>query len=117
MDVFNIALSGLHAAQTQISASATNIANANTPGYQASRVDLVELSTGGVGVAGIHKDPTPGPAQADGSEQSNVDLPSEMVNLTRSQLLYSANAALLRIGQKTTGSLLDILDTRKRDRD
>ena len=110
MNVFDIALSGMQAAQTQLNVTAQNVANSETPGYKAARVDLVDLSTGGVGVAGISNDSTPGPVTPDGKQGSNVDLASEMINLTRAQLLYSANAAVLKVGQQMTGSLLDIFD-------
>ncbi|HET6248272.1 MAG TPA: flagellar basal body protein [Tepidisphaeraceae bacterium] len=112
MDVFNIALSGLQAAQTQLNVTANNVANLDTPGYQAQRADLVDLSPAGVAVSGISRDQTPGPVQSDGTQGSNVDLATEMVNLTRGQLLYSANAAVLRVGQKMTGALLDMFDNR-----
>ena len=76
MNVFGIALSGMQAAQAQLNVTATNVANADTPGYQAARVDLVDLSTGGVAVGGISKDPAPGTVGPDGTRGSNVDLGS-----------------------------------------
>ena len=112
--VFTIALSGMEAATTQLNVAANNIANADTPGYKAQRADLVDLSSGGVAVAGISQDATPGPIQPDGKEGSNVDLARESINLTRSQILYSANAALLKVGDRMTGTLLDMMDTRRR---
>ena len=114
--VFAIALSGMQAATTQLDVAANNIANADTPGYKASRADLVELNTGGVGVADISKDPTPGVIQPDGKEGSNVDLARENINLTRAQILYSANAAVLKIGSRMTGTLLDMMDDGPRRR-
>ncbi len=114
MSIFSIAGSGLAAAQAQLNVAAQNVANLDTPGYQARRADLVELSGGGVAVKGVSKDPTPGATQPDGGQGSNVDLAHEMINLTRAKLLYTANAAVLKIGQKTTGTLLDILDNQKR---
>jgi flagellar hook protein FlgE len=113
--VFGIALSGMQAATTQLDVAANNIANADTPGYKASRADLVELSTDGVGVAGISKDPAPGPLQPDGKEGSNVDLAGESINLTRAQILYSANAAVIKIGNRMTGTLLNMMDSDRRD--
>ena len=109
--VFAIALSGMQAASAQVDVAANNIANADTPGYKASRADLLELSTGGVGVAGTSKDSTPGPIQPDGKQGSNVDLARESINLTRAQILYSANAAVLKIGSRMTGTLLDMMDS------
>lgn len=110
MNVLGIALSGMQAAQTLLNVTAQNVANSDTPGYQAQRVDLVDLSTGGVAVGGISTDPTSAPSQGDGTQGSNVNLASEMINLTRAKLLYSASAAVLMVGQRMTGSLLDMFD-------
>jgi flagellar hook protein FlgE len=93
--------------------AANNLANADTPGFKAARADLVELSGGGVAVSGISKDPAPGPIGPDGKEDSNVDLARESINLTRAQVLYSANAAVFKIGDRMTGVLLDMMDTRR----
>lgn len=104
-NVLNIAASGLAAAQAQFAATADNIANADTPGYQARRVDLVELSTGGVGVAGI-------------TTGGSVDLANESVDLIRERMLYGANAAVLRTADQMLGTLLNITDDgRHRDGD
>src|SRR5580704_8389660 len=117
MNVFGIALSGMQAAQTQLNVTAQNIANSDTPGYQSESVDLVDLSTGGVGVGGISTDPTPGPPQPNGTPGSNVDLGAEMINLTRAKLLYSANAAVLMVGERMTGALLDMFDNQDQQYD
>ncbi len=117
MDVFGIALSGMQAAQTQLNATANNLANLSTPGYQAQRIDLVDISGGGVAVSGITRDTTPAGIDSNGKPASNVDLSSEMVNLTRAQLLYSANAAVIRVGQKMTGALLDMFDNQDHQND
>ena len=117
MNVLGIALSGMQAAQAQLNATATNVANLNTPGYKAQGVDRVDISGGGVAVGGTSYSPTPRPAQPDGTPGSNVDLGSEMLNLTRAQLLYSANAAVVRVGQRMTGALLDMFDNQDHGRD
>ena len=109
MNIDAIALSGLEAAQTQLSVAGQNIANLNTPGYQSERVDTVELSTGGVGVSGITRDAAP--ASAGGS---NVDLSTQVVNLVQAKTLYAANAFVLKTAEETTGTLLDILDSDRR---
>ena len=101
----NNAASGLSAAAAEINVTAGNIANLNTPGYQARRADLVELSGGGVAVAGISVDTTPA---ANGT--SNVTLATEMMQLTRAKLLYSANAAVVRTADQMLGTLLDTVN-------
>ncbi len=110
MDVLSIGASGMNAAQAQLSVTANNIANADTSGYQAKRVDLVELSGGGVAVGGLTTDTTPGAADADGTTGSNVDLAKESINLTREKVLYDANAAVVRAGSHMLGSFLDMFD-------
>ena len=100
----------MQAAQKQMDVAANNVANSDTPGYSSQRANIVDLSGGGANVAGISESPAPGSAQPEDEQGSHVDLPTEMVNMTRASLLYSANAAVVKIGQKMTGSLLDILD-------
>ena len=113
MDVFAIALSGMQAAQAQLNDTAQNTANLNTPGYKSQRADLVELSTGGVGVARTTSDPSPGPTLPDGSEGSNVDPASQMIDLQQEKLLYDANATVIRTADRMTGTLLDMVDRRR----
>ena len=67
-NVFDIAASGLNAAQTQLQTTANNIANQDTPNYKAERTDLVDLSGGGVAVSGISQSTSPGDQQG-----NNVD--------------------------------------------
>ena len=113
MDVFGIALSGRHAAQAQLLVGADNLANLDTPGFKASRVDLAEAPGGGVEVSGIEKDTTPGPLGSDGQEGSNVDLASEMIGLSRARTLYAANAMVVRTADQMTGTLLYIMDSHR----
>ena len=113
MDVFGVALSGMQAAQTQLLVGADNLANLNTPGFKSSRVDLADAPGGGVEVAGIEKDTTPGPLGPDGQQGSNVDLASEMVGLSQARTLYAANAMVVRTADQMTGTLLDIMDSHR----
>lgn len=108
----SISLSGMQAASAMLNVTANNIANLNTPGFNPSRADLVELSGGGVSVAGTSFDDNP--QTAPDTQTSNVDLPTETVNLKLSQTLYDANAMVLKTADQMTGTLLNIFDT---DRD
>jgi flagellar hook-associated protein FlgK len=105
MDALNIAASGLGAAQAQLNATANNIANLNTPGYTAQRVDLAAAPGGGVDVEGVQ------------STGKSVDLANEMVNLKQSVLYYDANGMVIRVSDRMYGSLLNILDTDDRNGD
>ena len=108
----SISLSGMQAASAMLNVTANNIANLNTPGFNPSRADLVELSGGGVAVTGTSFENNP--QTAPNTQTSNVDLPTEMVNLKLGQTLYGANAMVLKTADQMTGTLLNILDT---DRD
>ena len=110
----SISLSGMQAASAMLNATANNIANLNTPGFNPSRADLVELSGGGVGISGTSFEDNP--QTAPDTQTSNVDLPTELVNLKLSQTLYDANAMVLKTADQMTGNLLNMLDT-DHDRD
>ncbi|HEX4794473.1 MAG TPA: flagellar basal body rod C-terminal domain-containing protein [Humisphaera sp.] len=115
MDAFGIAGSGMQAASSMLGATANNLANSDSPGYRATRVDMASLQGGGVTAGNVSQDRTPGPIQPDGKEGSNVDPAREAINLTRAKVLYSANAAVYRMADRMTGTLLDVMDTNRRD--
>ena len=110
MDSFSIALSGMQAAQTQMNIVAQNVANLNTPGNKSRNANLV-AGAAGVSVGSVTLDSSPGPIQPDGTEGSNVDLGTQMVNQIVAAQYYRANASVISISNKTYGSLLDILHT------
>jgi flagellar hook-associated protein 1 FlgK len=99
MDALNIAASGLQAAQAQLNVTANNIANMNTPGYTAQRVDLAAAPGGGVDVEGVQ------------STGNAVDPVNELLNLKQTTLYYDANGMVIRVADQMYGSLLNILDT------
>jgi flagellar hook-associated protein 1 len=99
MDALNIAASGLQAAQAQLNVTANNIANLNTPGYTAQRVDLAAAPGGGVDVEGV---------QSTGNAVYPVN---ELLNLKQTILYYDANGMVIRVADRMYGSLLNILDT------
>jgi flagellar hook-associated protein 1 len=99
MDALNIAASGLAAAQAQLNVTANNIANLNTPGYTAQRVDLAAAPGGGVDVEGVQ------------STGKAVDPVNELLNLKQTTLYYDANGMVIRVADRMYGSLLNILDT------
>lgn len=103
MDALNIAASGLNAAQAQLAVTANNIANMNTPGYSAERVDLAGGPGGGVVVEGVQSTGQP------------VDFAKELVSLDQTTLYYDANGMVIRASNQLYGSLLNILDTDNRN--
>ena len=70
--VMNTAASGLSAATTLVEVAAHNVANAQTPGFRASRAELATPPAGaahfgyGVQVAGTSPSPSPGPIASAG---------------------------------------------------
>jgi len=114
--LFSTALSGLNAAGAIVTTAASNIANADTNGYKAARVNLAESRDGGVNVASITRDSRPGGVDEYGDELSNVDVATEAVNLKQGAILYKANAAVLRVGDDLMGTLLDMFDHDREDR-
>lgn len=99
----NSSLSGLNAAAIGVALTAYNVANANTPGYKAKRLDLEEVKEGGVRPAAIRESQEPAP-----EETSNVDLASEFVNLDMQTNTYKANLKALDAQNEMLGTVLDM---------
>jgi flagellar hook protein FlgE len=91
------ALSGMQAANVQLSTTADNTANLSTPGYRERRTDLATSASGGV---------TATVSQAD---EPGVDLAGQITSLIMGSLLYTANARMLQTGLETERSAVDIL--------
>lgn len=129
----NIAVSGLNDASARVANSASNIVNASSTGklpdgngglytgYQPTDIVTLSNSVGdnnlGVSSKAVPRNPAYQPASdplsPDANAQGligvpNVDLASEIVSLKVSQLNYSANAAVIKITDKTEKALLDI---------
>ena len=100
-----VSAGGLAASSYRLSATARNLANLNTEGYQAIHVST---TTGGRADS-VSFDPTPGPIDADGVEGSNVDLARESINLLREKHQYAMNAKVLKLGDELMGTLLDVM--------
>lgn len=109
MDTLSIALSGMQAAQVQMTAAAQNVANLQTPGYQPVRADIVDISSGGAD-ASLQSSPSPGSSNPS-AQGSSDDLATEMINMKLSQLAFRANLDVARTANRTLGSLLDMYDT------
>jgi flagellar basal-body rod protein FlgC len=130
---FNIAVSGLNDAVTRIANAASNIVNASSTGRLPDNAgqnysgfqpqDIVTLSQNangqGLGVTStstprnpgyvVTSDPTSALANAQGLVGApNVDLASELVTANVAKTNYTANAAVIRIQEKTEKALLDI---------
>lgn len=99
------ALSGLQAAQLRLAASANNVANAQTPGYRAQRVDQQAQAGGGV-TARLQREAAER-VDRQPAGTSTVDLNREAVEQKTAAIAYTASLRLLRTSQRMQGSLLD----------
>lgn len=92
----SIASSGLAAAQMRLDASASNVANLNTPGYRARQVVQEAAADSGVD-ASVQRARTEG-----------VALEKEVVEQLAAKQAFLANVQTLRTGDAVLGALLDI---------
>lgn len=90
-----IALSGLAAAQTTLSASAHNVANLATQGFRRQQVVASTGSAGGV-VTQLVQAESPGPA-----------LEADVVAQLQAKNAFLANLAVFRTHDRMMGALLD----------
>jgi len=93
--VTSIAMSGLHAAQTALDASASNIANQNTPGFRRQQVIQTEQAVGGVS------------ASVTSSNVEGSALETDIVALLQAKNAFLANIAVFKTSSRMAGVLLD----------
>ncbi len=94
MNVSSIALTGLQAAQTQLSVSAHNVANEQTTGFRRQLVQQQTLPGGTV--VRVTTAQTPG-----------TELSSEMVQQKEALYAFKANLKAIQTEHEMLGSLLD----------
>ncbi|MDL2210030.1 flagellar basal body protein [Desulfovibrio sp. OttesenSCG-928-O18] len=124
MRLGDIASSAMNALGVDMLVRANNIANMNTPEFEAQRVTLTSgPQNQGVLVGSIYHDTTPGalvpgmvmtneggrevlrPGYVEGS---NTDIAREFVHMISTQRAYEANAAVVRTYDDVSGVLLDM---------
>jgi flagellar basal body rod protein FlgG len=93
--ITSIAVSGMHAAQAQLAASAHNIANLATPGFKRQTVQVASVPEGGVKTA-VSSAPTAGAA-----------LEEDVVQQLQAKNSFMANLAVFKTRDRTMGALLD----------
>ena len=103
--MMSVSLSGMQGQQTRLAASANNVANAMTPGYDRLKTSFASTEPGGV-TASVA--PSGDETYAD---TSNVDLASEMLSVVESEIGFKANAAVWETGAE----IWDVLMSIKRD--
>jgi flagellar hook protein FlgE len=104
MDVVGMALSGLSAASAGLGVQANNVANQQSDGFKAKRVDLVAEASGGVRVSGLSVDPTPA-----GPGTSNVDLATETVQGMGYDVMYRSNLKVLNTADELLKTTLNLI--------
>jgi flagellar hook protein FlgE len=104
MDVVGMALSGLSASSAGLAVQANNVANQQSGGFRAKRVDLVAEASGGVRVSGVSTDPTPA-----GPGTSNVDLATETVQGMGYDVMYQANLKVLNTADELLKTTLNLI--------
>lgn len=92
--ISNIALSGMQAAQTQLQASAHNIANLETPGFRREEVEQTPQLGGGVSAA-ISR-----------SDVQGAALVADVVAQLQAKNAFLANLALFKTANAMAGALL-----------
>ncbi|MBW8299388.1 MAG: flagellar basal body protein [Hydrogenophaga sp.] len=103
--IMGIAVSGMQAQTTRLSAAANNVANALTPGYDRAVTSFSTRPSGGVSASVSPSGDTTLP------DRSNVDLASEMLDAIGAELAFKANASVFETG----ADMWDVLMSIKRD--
>ncbi len=103
MDTMSVSLAGMNAATLGVAVVANNVANANSKGYKAKRVDFEDVREGGVKPSGLREsEETAVPGG------SNVDFATEFVNLLAYADTYKINAKVLEVQQEILGTAMDL---------
>lgn len=107
----HVAASGLALQSRRMAVTANNVANADTEGFQSSRVVAREVAGGGV-TSTVARNEGPGPLIYEDGELhvgSDTNLISEMATLVRARAAYGANLAALEASAEAEEALLDIV--------
>ncbi|CAH0341050.1 flagellar basal body protein [Rhizobium sp. CECT 9324] len=99
----NSAASGMFAQQSRLAATADNIANALSTGYDRRDTRMTTSSTGGVTATAVSSHTV--------DETANVDLGEDMLSLIETEIAFKANASAFETG----ADLWDVLMSIKRD--
>ncbi|MCR5536910.1 MAG: flagellar basal body protein [Succinivibrio sp.] len=98
----SIPVSALNTTQTYLNTTSHNLANLSTEGFKPfSAVSAETTSANGTG-AGVEV------SAVRQSQESGVNLNTELTDLKREDKVYQANAKVLQVQQNTLGSLLDV---------
>lgn len=103
MDPVATGLSGLNVTAQSLNLTASNVANADSAGYQARALRQQDLAQGGVAPAGVEVSQA---AAVPGG--SNVDLATELTGLGAQGITYQADLTFMKAQQSLIGAALDM---------
>jgi flagellar basal-body rod protein FlgC len=103
MDGISASVSGAQTSAQGVALAANNIANLNTPGYQAKSLDQQALPQGGVVGDAVEQSQA-----ALNPGASNVDLATEAVNTDTQGAGYQADLKALQVQNNMLGTALDL---------
>ncbi len=91
----SISLSGMQAAQSQLQASASNVANLATPNYRRQQVQQTPQAGGGVQTQTVR------------AHDAGTSLEADMVGQLQAKNSFLANLAVFKTSYKLAGTLLN----------
>jgi len=103
MSALSAAVSGVGVASQGVALAANNVANVNSDGYRAKRLQREELPQGGVREAGVQET---GESAVPGG--SNVDLAAEAIALKTDSVTYQASLKVVKAQEDMIGTALDM---------
>lgn len=95
--MFSISLSGIRAALTRLDVHSNNIANVTTPGFKSSRVEQVDVASGGTAVGGVSVDVRQGPVNINGGPMSMAVLGEGMFQVETPQGPRFTSAGVFKV--------------------
>jgi flagellar hook protein FlgE len=100
---FSASVSGMQTYMTRHDVTAHNVANVNTPGFEAQNANQAEQAPAGVTITSITR--TPNPSATD----SNTDLAKEAGEQIVNKHAVAANAKVMKVQDRMLGDLLDMV--------
>ena len=109
MSVNSIAYSGIVAAKQQLSVSANNVTNSDTESYEAQRLNIKAVESGGVTTSPQEFEDPKDLYDRDGHlpDHSNVDLATEFIEQLRAEMAIDVNSKIIHTANEMVGNLVD----------
>ncbi|MEQ8306651.1 MAG: flagellar basal body protein [Hoeflea sp.] len=108
--IISTAFSGMAAQQKRMEAIASNVANADTPGYARRDVSMVSGPINGVGGGGVQA-----VVREEDTGAGGIDLATELTGMIEAKMGYEANLAVMETGMDMWDMLMSALEPKDRD--